>query len=957
MPGFIPIALSAQSLDSFANVFQKSKAFYTQLDKIKRKTDLLLNYGFVILNETENCYEGRPIIADEKKWWYLYHSIRNSYIESDSNMQADSILKKSIKNKNAIAFLYFEADYLPYREVCKQYKDKTSELLYPDLLFFSGTILNSDNLDNEPVFEYSPKMLINNKADISQILIDFEDGAGYIKCKIGEEQNFKIHYNSTGEKSIKFKIITNKNDTLLSYSKINITETITHKKSKSLTDFWDGTINYRYLQGCDGVLDKPVLISEGFDLTGGMDLDKIEAHWNNGENPIINRLNAHGYDVYLINYENSDKTIQQNASAIKDLIKEINANKQGHYEGIYIGESMGGLTGRAALRELELEGYNHEFGLYVSFDSPQKGAYVPPGLQYLVYDILFSNGFSGIADVTDILELIFQVDIPFLDVYSMLNSASAKQLLIQHYTYPLSAATPDFVAFQHYLNGLGYPANARNISFVCGSNISENQGINSDFVVYYNPNTTFGLLPPYTFTFSFNAKFPTVGNGGSLEDVSNIGMYFQHIELEANETWSWVWNFFTGGFWQVYTEYSEIIVPDFNLGVTHWETKKPITYYNTPGSTKGLDQFSNTYLQMPFESNKFSFVPTLSALGYNQATESDAYFNIFNENSTINTNYLINNQLTPFDDIYSDNDNFEHPKHEDFNMEKSLEKMELMYDNTYLQNRIITKNTDFEASSQIIVGKNVTNLVEDIQNEAEDYSSFHTKNIKQGDFIIKNGAFVNMKAGDDIFFEDGFDAETGSEFSTEIGSVCSGVKSSNEFVEKPEIAGNKNIKGTASFVCTNCENSDVEWRLTGENTNLFYSCKEFLIQDSLPYGQYTLYCTKTSDEYTSTNSIVIKTAFPDILKKKITENKIENLDVKGIIIYPNPSSGKFTVQLNNNAKPGIIQIYDTEGKVILESEMKTLSQEFNLEHFNSGIYTIHITTLKKKYVEKLVLQK
>jgi hypothetical protein len=53
-----------------------------------------------------------------------------------------------------------------------------------------------------------------------------------------------------------------------------------------------------------------------------------------------------------------------------------------------MGESMGGILGRIALKQLENEGFDHQIGLYVSYDAPHKGAYVFPKEFSLLYKIL-----------------------------------------------------------------------------------------------------------------------------------------------------------------------------------------------------------------------------------------------------------------------------------------------------------------------------------------------------------------------------------------------------------------------------------------------------------------------------------------------------------------------------------------------------------------------------------------
>ena len=66
------------------------------------------------------------------------------------------------------------------------------------------------------------------------------------------------------------------------------------------------------------------------------------------------------------------------------LIQELNAQKEGDEELVILGPSMGGLIAQYALAYMEQQGLPHETRLYLSFDSPHRGANIPISLQYLI---------------------------------------------------------------------------------------------------------------------------------------------------------------------------------------------------------------------------------------------------------------------------------------------------------------------------------------------------------------------------------------------------------------------------------------------------------------------------------------------------------------------------------------------------------------------------------------------
>jgi hypothetical protein len=78
----------------------------------------------------------------------------------------------------------------------------------------------------------------------------------------------------------------------------------------------------------------------------------------------------------------------------------------------------------------------------------------------------------------------------------------------------------------------------------------------------------------------------------------------------------------------------------------------------------------------------------------------------------------------------------------------------------------------------------------------------------------------------------------------------------------------------------------------------------------------------------------------------ITTGIRSKTDIKDVTIYPNPTSGKFTVQLANNntlqIKPGI-EIYNGVGQKVLESEIKEFRTDFDISTLPKGLYFVKIS--------------
>jgi hypothetical protein len=231
------------------------------------------------------------------------------------------------------------------------------------------------------------------------------------------------------------------------------------------------------------LLDKPIIILDGFDPADGRDVPSIYFLLNYGS-PTQNlgeTLRSQGFDVVVLNfplYTRPDLTpvdgglgyIQSNARVLIELINYINANKVGDQELVIIGPSMGGLISRMALRYMEMNGMDHKTRLWLFFDSPHLGANVPIGMQHMFNFIAYD---SDIADLT--VKAI---------VDSMLKSPAARQMLIDYFEGHLqNASLTEFNTsivlptrhpthrniFQNELNTIGFPQKTRNIAIANGA--------------------------------------------------------------------------------------------------------------------------------------------------------------------------------------------------------------------------------------------------------------------------------------------------------------------------------------------------------------------------------------------------------------------------------------------------------------------------------------------------------
>jgi pimeloyl-ACP methyl ester carboxylesterase len=302
-----------------------------------------------------------------------------------------------------------------------------------------------------------------------------------------------------------------------------------------------------FLDNVDGVLDRPVIVLDGFDPGDGRGIGALYASLSYGGQNLADELRNLGFDIVVLNAPNyvtdgyeiggGGDFIQRNAMVLIALIQELNAQKQGEEELVVLGPSMGGLIARYALAYMEQEGLPHETRLYLSFDSPHRGANIPIALQYLI------NYFAVVGG-----DPMAQATVDFV-----LNSTAAKQMLVDHLSghllagsdleqdpnLLLPAGAPNFRdEFQQELDALGFPQNVRNVTMINGAVDGTNIGspgmevVNTsievdaltdiDIALYFTPEAgqnitvtdvaTFFIGIPIS-TFSADAQSPATSDG------------------------------------------------------------------------------------------------------------------------------------------------------------------------------------------------------------------------------------------------------------------------------------------------------------------------------------------------------------------------------------------------------------------------------------------------------------
>ncbi len=526
------ILLIIVCLSTFYNVQAQNTAYanrmqyiFSNINKTKVTTGYLKEFGVRFANiEACNGSLSSNNFVTVKEWNNLYNSLYSMRVGTVAqNMIAPSVVNTNLKtaqsNSNDILIAVQHYNYQQYKTNAHtngdviitndKIYDVTGRNPYDSKTLFAITPLKQKLQGSNFNFKLPSNLIYSNVGlTINQISIDFSNGQGYQNVALNQVKN--ISYTSGGEKTIKVKFQYTNGTIVESHSKIwvdyiNSTPSAQARFNGFGSDmFWvnhavtgnnwngsaaTGLVTIELAPG-HTQLTKPLIIIEGFDPENSFNyLDLVVNPFFTGPGSLnividtatgltLNQaMEDEDYDLVFINFVNSTDYIQRNAYMVEEVIRQINQLKVGNEKNVVLGMSMGGLVGRYALRDMEINGETHETKLYISHDSPHQGANVPLAAQALVrhlvgeqisLPVFFSLFSVPIADLED------NVD-GLSDGFALLQSPAAQQMLI----YQLQGTGAGIAVNNSSLNSsflneyknMGYPIQdiIRNIAIANGS--------------------------------------------------------------------------------------------------------------------------------------------------------------------------------------------------------------------------------------------------------------------------------------------------------------------------------------------------------------------------------------------------------------------------------------------------------------------------------------------------------
>lgn len=492
-----------------------------------------------------------------------------------------------------------------------------------------------NQIDNLNVNVQFPKDLwwTNMGDSIRGISIDFGIGEGFKALDFGGKLTVNFPESGSYLWRVKMDLVDGKS--IHSQSSVNVVSLQTTVAcDKVIPMFFKGTRAYlnevneamleiRYARA-DCIIRKPLIVAEGYDSGLNPGKDGLgEAKWKtflenytNAESfSLIGELST--YDIIYINWESGADYLQRNAYLLQDIIKYVNRRKaeSGSTEpNVVLGQSMGGVIARYALRDMENRNEDHQTRLYISQDAPHQGAHIPQAVLIAANDVAYDvpREYFALASRKTMRN----------NVRAMLQAAGTQQLVKE-----VNESSGLFDDWQQELRDMGYPQKTRNIAMSNGSGCGLKQFINfGDIIVW--------------------GHIPAEGSRGSFGGIN--------LEIYASPN---IGNRSLGYYIRIYNR----------VRIARWTVTK-ILYKqirNITSSKVPLDIFAGGNYDFKLDNNlqlrPFNFVPVYSGLdvglGQRIFNEKD-YSRLYRASNPPSGSYRIpfDNFVTAFQDEKTDNE-------------------------------------------------------------------------------------------------------------------------------------------------------------------------------------------------------------------------------------------------------------------------------------------------------------
>ena len=627
------------------------------------------------------------------------------------------------------------------------------------------------------------QFVIGNKArTIQDVEVDFADGRGFVSVGIGKP--VVVSYETAGAKTMKMRIHAS-GRVYYGASSITITGGDSDTMLKSFSfgtepdfgpeSFVSNSIEAEYAVygrcNSDGTIRKPCVIVSGFDPMDNNRLvdvaGKVNLYRISNKNDFLDKLRNEGYDIILYRSKNSTESIIPNAKNLVAFIQKINAEKTSNNELIIAGASMGGLVVRYALTYMEHYGIDHQTRLFISVDSPQEGANVPLGIQYMVK---YLN-----QDLLDELEALQDAE------KTMLNSDAAKEMLLYHHSATSGKTAKPSGKRTNFLTDLqslgNFPQQCRSIAISMGSGNGTGQGFSAGSLLMEKEPKLSYLVPDIV-------PVPHLSWEFSVYAVPNNTNHLVYSESVNYKTCIRVLNTTHCTSGQTIASRSESVNNTMPIDNAPGSIRNlhNLKDFRNNGSLWGIDYIDLIEFlgEIDYNSKPDNFIPTYSSLGLeriaNPAINVKSYLAQSGAFQPVTNNLYVKtstSDISLFDVLYVENKNLDHI-YDDNKIGVFTEEMTTMMleeaapATIYVENETMKQGHTkaAEARQSVYIGHSVDGV-----------------SYNDGDVVMESGSTTSVLANESIVLRPGTRIEHGALFSAKIGNTTYCDESNGSYVK------------------------------------------------------------------------------------------------------------------------------------------------------------------------------
>ena len=501
--------------------------YFENLDVNQVSTGILKERGFPVFDM--DVYNGQTLTNDNRvdanNFGWLYLQLMLGNVNTNATLPDPQVYMNQYSKLYSgsgsipIAVLNYQYNYiksdalsdnLVYVSNDKMYDtpNRTSSPYGTTTLFAATTLVEEVHQSNVSFTIPNDLYLTNQSSTLQTLEMDLDDGSGFRTIALGS--NISTSYWSNGLKTLKIKATLANGIVLQSHTTLTVDAPNNNASFRSPPTSYNDkpdleqTVSANIVMGPSATLSfffhcpsrglqKPFIFIEGFNPNelGDKDfkemLQRLQDESNLTSNPKIpmwQRLYDEGYDLIHVDFSDGAGDIIANAQVVKQAIRNINSMKQDNRsveKTRVLGASMGGIIGKWALREMEINNEAHDVDKFISFDAPLQGANVPLGIQTLIQDLSNRSGkvvvhspLGGIGVV--VKSFSFGEFVPVIKtLVTVFNKPATKQMIFYNAWAPTNNRREFHDAFYSQFNALGDLQQIEHIKISNGSSTGQNQ--------------------------------------------------------------------------------------------------------------------------------------------------------------------------------------------------------------------------------------------------------------------------------------------------------------------------------------------------------------------------------------------------------------------------------------------------------------------------------------------------